>query len=397
MGPGPAPAPLTRWQQTWRLVLAALIGAAGWVVVWVVLPTTITGEWRVLSVIDLLVLPVTVWLATHRRTRPVLIASVLAVLTAVFSSASGAALLALFSLAARRHLQGLLLVLPLTVGASIFHSRVVTGPLDPNPPHPIGELVSTATLTLTFAAIAYAIGSRRAVKQAAEERLAAALREQEARVAQAQAAERTRIAREMHDVLAHRISLVAMHASALNYRQDLSDDERRTAAETIERNARDALTELREILGVLRDPAFTRGDTDRPEAPQPTLADLPALVAETRTLGAQVTLSDDSGEVAERTARAAYRIVQEALTNARKHAPGAPVRITVTGGDGQDLTVRVSQPQRDGADAPPGSGLGLLGLRERAALVGGTLEAGPDGAGQWVVSARLPDPDTVTP
>ena len=137
---------------------------------------------------------------------------------------------------------------------------------------------------------------------------------------------------------------------------------------------------------------------DRPLVMRPrAAADLPALVAETRTLGADVTLHNDSGEVTERTARAAYRIVQEALTNARKHAPGAPVQITVTGGDGQDLIVRVSQPQRDGTGAPPGSGLGLLGLRERAALVGGTLQAGPDGAGQWFVSARLPDPDTVTP
>src|SRR5690606_38211378 len=103
------------------------------------------------------------------------------------------------------------------------------------------SIVTQALLALAVAAVAYAIGARRAVSQSLHERLEATEREQAARVAQAKAAERTRIAREMHDVLAHRISLVAMHASALNYREDLTEGERRTAAATIERNARAAL------------------------------------------------------------------------------------------------------------------------------------------------------------
>src|SRR5690606_11946599 len=95
------------------------------------------------------------------------------------------------------------------------------------------------------------------------------------------------------DVLAHRISLVAMHASALNYREDLTEVERRTAAATIERNAREALTELREVLGVLRDPSQVGEAELRPEAPQPTLPDLEGLVAEARTLGTEVTVIND--------------------------------------------------------------------------------------------------------
>jgi len=389
LAPGAEPAPLTRWQKTWRLVVVVFLGYGSWATI--TLPGSqghSTARWALIA-LDAIVGLFAIWLVLRRRAHPVAVAAILTVLNAGFVTVTGAALLAFASLAARRHLQGLVLVAPLMIAATM-----VTEVVWPNetPIHPLAALLTATLATVAVGAVFYAIGSRRAVKQAAEERLAAAEREQAARVAQAQAAERTRIAREMHDVLAHRISLVAMHASALTYREDLTDEERRTAATTIERNAREALTELREVLGVLRDPQAVGGGLElRPEAPQPSLRDLPGLIEDARTLGASVELTDDSGEVPERVGRAAYRIVQEALTNARKHAPGAPVSVRLERPDGRGLVVTVRQPEHPTAvTAAPGAGMGLLGLRERVALAGGSFHSGPDGSGDWVVTARLP-------
>lgn len=393
-GPGPEPAPLSRWQNAWRMLLGVAIGLGAWLSI--VRPwgeTYSSARWALVAV-DVLIGIAGLWLYQQRRAHPVAVAVILSALSAVSVSVSGAAMLAFASLAARRHLRGVALALPVGVVATVIGERVIWP--DQAPATSVWSSVLTGTLAaLAVAAIAYAIGARRAVRESLVARVEANEREQAARVAQAKAAERTRIAREMHDVLAHRISLVAMHASALNYRSDLSDAERHTAAETIERNAREALTELREVLGVLRDPAAVGGEELRPEAPQPTLHDLESLVAEARTLGTSVTLADGwladhAGEVPERVGRTAYRIVQEALTNARKHAPGEAVAVELRGTDGH-LVVRVSQPvPTSSAAAAPGSGLGLVGLRERVALVGGTLDAGPDDSGRWVVSARLP-------
>jgi len=126
----------------------------------------------------------------------------------------------------------------------------------------------------------------------------------------------------MHDVLAHRISLVAMHAGALSYRGDLSREETQLAAGVIQDGAHQALSDLREVLGVLRDPT---GDHDgSPQRPQPTLHDVPALVAEAVDGGMRVQLDDElppEADVPAATGRTIYRMVQEALTNARKHAP----------------------------------------------------------------------------
>lgn len=186
----------------------------------------------------------------------------------------------------------------------------------------------------------------------------------------------------MHDVLAHRISLITMHSGLLSYREDLPDPERRAAVTAIDTNARAALTDLREVLGVLRDPEGTD-----PLRPQSTLADLPELLEEARAAGTRVTLLDgglDLGTVPETTGRTAYRVIQEGLTNARKHAPGTSVEIILAGEPGHELTVRMSNPRAVGRSvsaAPPTSGLGLLGLTERVELAGGRLEHGwtPDG------------------
>nr|WP_255670020.1 histidine kinase [Aeromicrobium wangtongii] len=223
------------------------------------------------------------------------------------------------------------------------------------------------------------------------ERAVTAETEQAARVAQARTAERARIAREMHDVLAHRISLVTMHAGALVYRQDLSADEMRAAAGIIQDNAHEAMVELREVLGILRDGP---GDA-HPELPQPAASDVPALLDEARSSGMRLEQvgAVDLAAVPESLGRTVYRVVQEALTNARKHAPDTLVTVTFAGGPSEGLRVIVRNPMPIGAGArAPESGLGLIGLAERTALAGGTLthRLSPDRA--FILTAWLPWP-----
>jgi signal transduction histidine kinase len=204
------------------------------------------------------------------------------------------------------------------------------------------------------------------------------------------AAERQRIAREMHDVLAHRLSLLSVHAGALEFHPDAPAEEVAETAGVIRESARAALEELRDVIGVLRE----EGSEDLTEPPQPTLADLPALVEESRAAGMRLSARIELGDAAPPTAvgRTAYRIVQEGLTNARKHAPGAAVTLTVRApGGGLEVEVRsLAAVTIAAGPALPGAGTGLVGLTERVALAGGELEHGVDPDGVFVLRARLP-------
>jgi signal transduction histidine kinase len=208
----------------------------------------------------------------------------------------------------------------------------------------------------------------------------------------ARMAERTRIAREMHDVLAHRISMLALHAGALEVRPDLPPAKVRETAELLRSTARQALEELRGVVGLLREEP---GQDPAPPPPQPTLSDIRRLVDETRRAGAKIDFEmrvEDANAVPSALGRDAYRIVQEALTNIGKHASGTATWVRVSGAPdgGLHVSVRNRQPIRAAAGpALPGSGAGLLGLQERVALAGGTLLHGPDGSGDFVVDAEL--------
>ncbi|MFC4017640.1 sensor histidine kinase [Micromonospora sp. GCM10011542] len=200
--------------------------------------------------------------------------------------------------------------------------------------------------------------------------------------------ERTRIARELHDVVAHHMSLIAVQAETAPYR--LTDVPAGTAAEftAIAGSARDALTDMRRLLGVLRSES-----TGPQTAPQPDLADLPAMVATAERAGLPVRLDATRPEgvaVPAPVGLAAYRIVQEGLANAARHAAGAAVRVTVRAGP-STLAVRI---ENSPADAPPtaqgGTGHGLTGMRERATSLGGTFTAGPLPDGGYAVAAELP-------
>jgi signal transduction histidine kinase len=232
--------------------------------------------------------------------------------------------------------------------------------------------------------------SQRLLVRSLRDRAREAEEHQRLRVEEARHLERERLAREMHDVLAHRISLLAVHAGALEFRRDASDEERQ-AAGVVRQSAYDALEDLREVIGMLRSEA----DNSSAERPQPTLNDLPALIEQSRQAGEPVTLDNQLGELGTVPAglgRHVYRIVQEGLTNARKHAPGVRVRVTVGAPEADGLFVEVSNrlPIRNVVAEIPGTGTGLIGLRERVDLVGGRLDHGRTPDGEFRLRAWLP-------
>ncbi|MET9020282.1 histidine kinase [Actinopolymorpha sp. NPDC004070] len=239
------------------------------------------------------------------------------------------------------------------------------------------------------------VHARREVLAGLRERAERLEREQAARAEQARAQERARIAREMHDVVAHRVSLMVLHAGALEV--NAPDERTARAAELIRGTGREALDNLREVLGVLRAPA---GGPPAPLAPQPGLDDLDSLLEQSRAAGVEVTRRDEGvpGELPALVGSTAYRTVQEALTNVHKHAPGASAEVVVGHGP-EEVSVTVRNDAARGPATGPSGGFGLVGLRERVHLLGGSFCAGPTGRGGFEVVALLPartsrtDPD----
>ncbi|WP_283132745.1 sensor histidine kinase [Rhizohabitans arisaemae] len=245
------------------------------------------------------------------------------------------------------------------------------------------QLISVSGLfTIPATLLGLYIDSTRRLNRALAERAERAEAEQRLRIEQARAEERTRLAREMHDVVTHHVSLMVLQAGSL--RMSAPTKEVRRAAEELRATGRRALDELREVVGVLHDAEPVE------LAPQPTLVDLSRLVAES---GVAAELTQDDGiTVSAALGRTAYRVVQEALTNARKHAPGAPVRVRVSR-DGAGLRVSVSNPaapRESRPVMPPSSRTGLLGLRQRVELVGGAFHAAPTPEGGFELTASLP-------
>jgi signal transduction histidine kinase len=325
----------------------------------------------------------------YRRRYPLQIAVALMVLGSVSSLAAGAVTMTLISLATRRLWREIV-----PVGVLSVLSGIVLFAIKPEDDTPLLlEAAFNVLFTLVVVAVGMYIGARRELVATLQDRAERAESEQTLRVAQARANERARIAREMHDVLAHRISLLAMHAGALEYRTDLTPEETARAAGVIQENAHRALTDLREILGLLRDDP---GEDGTPEAPQPTLRDLSALISEERNAGAKIRLHTkirESQSLPDSVGRSAYRILQEGLTNARKHAPGTEVDVIVAGSPGRSLLLLVRNPLPVGrVRAAPGAKLGLVGLSERATLAGGTLDHRVTRRGHFIVRARLPWP-----
>ncbi|WP_255621468.1 sensor histidine kinase [Pseudonocardia sp. DSM 110487] len=306
-----------------------------------------------------------------RRRWPVQLAVVLVLASAFSELVAGAMLAALFTVAVHRSKR---------VSFAVFVLSLLTAAaytvLRPEP-----ELPQALLLLLGVALQSAAFGWGLVI-QHQRQLVARASVEVRLRTEQAQLEAREAVAREMHDVLGHRLSLLSVHAGALEYRPDAPAEDIARAARVIRESAHQALQDLREVIGVLRAPVG--------ELPQPTVADIPDLVAESRRAGMDVELRDDvAGAPPDTVGRTAYRVVQEALTNARKHASGAAVTVAVGGSPGADLTVEIE----NGAPAAPqpvrAPGQGLTGLAERVGLAGGRLEHGPTQARGWRVAARI--------
>jgi signal transduction histidine kinase len=245
---------------------------------------------------------------------------------------------------------------------------------------------AAATVAFTAAAIAVdSLSSRRHAQRDLAEQAELTELEQARR---AVLTERTRIARELHDVVAHHMSLIAVRAETAPYRLSEIEEPVRAEFHALSGAAREALTDMRRLLGVLRD------DGPAGRAPQPQLPDLRALVASARLAGLAVDLSlpADLTGIPASVGVCAYRIVQESLSNASRHAPGAAVTVEVDRDEGA-IWLRVANgpaQTRRRADDGHGPGQGLVGMHERVTLLGGHLSAGPEPGGGFVVAAQLP-------
>ncbi|MEU4692770.1 histidine kinase [Actinoplanes sp. NPDC023714] len=314
-----------------------------------------------------------------RRRHPIALTAALLPLGAVSVMATGPILIALFTAAVRRRAP-----VVLALGAVNVATGGVYYLLHDDPASDIWVDFAMRGL-VTAAAIGWGLFTQ------AHRRLTASLRDQAARLRaeqqlraeQAKLTERARIAREMHDVPAHRMSLISLHAGALEVRGTVSPGELSIAAGAIRSGAHEALEELRSVVGVPR---------SRPEPPQPGLADVPELVASVRDAGMTVDFtsavpSDGPPVVLGRTA---YRIIQEGLTNARRHGAEPAASVRLRGAAGQGLRITIVNPLSGTPAAPSSrSGLGLVGITERVELAGGTVRFGPD-AGSFRLEADLP-------
>ena len=244
----------------------------------------------------------------------------------------------------------------------------------------------------TWVAVGAYVGARRDLMVSLRDRAERAEAERELRSEQARLGERSRIAQEMHDVLAHKVSLIALHAGGLEVNPAVGPEKVEGSARLIRETARQAMEDLREVLGVLRSDVSVDGAD---LAPVPRASDLQRLVRESRDAGVSVTgeftLPDDVPVLVGRTV---YRVVQESLTNVHKHARGASTEVFVYGVRGDGVTVRVTNVRPVAAGSLlPGAGAGLVGLRERVQLAGGRLATGPTAEGGWRVEGWLPWPD----
>lgn len=327
-----------------------------------------------------------------RRRHPLTVAACTLVMLALSVCASGAALVAVFTLAVhcqpRRTLPaGLAAVAAAAISAGLY-----------GPDYDAHALALTFVGTIAAIGVGLWVRVRRELVLSLRERARRLEDERDLHVREARLAERTRIAREMHDTLAHRISLLSVHAGALEFNRNASPEEVAHAAHVIRVSARAAQEELREVIGVLR--ADADADAEPIQPPQPTFADLEALVQESREAGMPVTISNAlHGEALPPSlGRTVYRVTQEALTNVRKHAPDQIVTVTVTGDRVSGIALEVVNRPRVGTvagSAPEhalhvGSGTGLVGLTERIALAGGELASGPLPAGGFRIGVKLP-------
>lgn len=377
--------PMTRaWSELWRLASAAILGIAAWVSSLAL--TLEAGEepilWRVN--LDALAGLVAVVLASFRHRSPFLIAAAVSLIVGFSSASLGAWLLVAISLASRRRVSEIVGVFGITLASGVAASAVDessrAAPFDWSW---AGILALVVAIPLV---IGYARGARRAELDGLR-REAELLREEQRQIAeQARLAERGRIAAEMHDALGHQLSVIAVQAAALKLHPELPAAQRQESVSAIRTAAQQALSELRHTLSMLAE------DSPEPE-PSPRLSErIDDLIEQVRQAGSPVQADLDQARLDELPAelgRPVFRIVQECLTNAMRHAPGVPVHLSVRSEPDTGVQIRVSNAFTTASEPSPGSGIGLAGIAERARLADGELQV-LRSAEHFTVEARLP-------
>jgi signal transduction histidine kinase len=329
-------------------------------------------------------------LLVWRHQWPVLVCGLALVPPLLLTSDAMAALIALAALGAARRDRMLWLAAPLVYAATALalwrdagwvEGSQIFGVFIPatGVERIVGALVLAAMMTVIPLTFGILRGTRADLRE--RERQESWLRDEVARQE-----ERSRIAHEMHDVLGHRLSLLSLQAGALEVTAPAAGE----AARTVRTTAKQSLDDLRQVIGVLRD-----GRDFQLNGPAPALTDLPELIAGTRQAGVPVNLTvmlDQAAAAPPQLATAVYRIVQEALTNIVRHAPGAPADVQVRGGPGVGVTLEIVNPVPPPGTVPPspGSGSGLTGISERVNALGGKVNIGPTTNGTFAVQAWLP-------
>jgi signal transduction histidine kinase len=253
------------------------------------------------------------------------------------------------------------------------------------------QIIVALVIFCGTALVAWVLGDsmryRRAYYAALEERAARLEREADAQAQIATATERARIARELHDVIAHHVSVMVVQADGAGYALDGNPERARRALAAISATGRQTLTEMRRLLGLLRS-----GDARTQLTPQPGLGQLRELVEQARAAGMSVSLTQQGAPhpLPEGAELAAYRVVQESLTNTRKHGGLAAAASIILRYDHDGLVVQVSDNGRGDTTAGDGIGHGLTGMRERVEMYGGTVTAGPLPEGGYQVTAQIP-------
>lgn len=372
------------WSEFWRLAVVVILGVAAWMTS--VALTLEAGEEPVLWMVGLDALGglVAVVLAAFRHRSPFLIAAAVSLIVGFSGAAMGAWLLVVISMATRRKLPEIAWVFGITTASALAATLVNDyGRSSAFDWSWIGILALIVAIPLV---IGYARGARRAELDGLR-REAELLREEQRQIAeQARLAERGRIAAEMHDALGHQLSVIAVQAAALKLHPDLPTSQRQESVSAIRTAAQQALSELRHTLSMLAE------STLEPE-PSPQLSErVDDLIEQVRQAGSPVRAEVSQARLDQLPAevgRSVFRIVQECLTNAMRHAPGVPVELSICSEPGAEVQIRVANAVSAPPPPSPGSGIGLAGIAERARLAEGELQVLRTEE-EFVVEARLP-------
>ena len=346
-------------------------------------PNEVDPAWWTVLVVLLGTVPI-YWRRTHTLAVGLVVVS--AEVFALFVGMSGAAfigsVIAVYSIGA--HTTGVLRTRVTTAIALLVLALFIAGWIDGL--SLLDEFISTGVLLITAFVVGDNLRRRRQHVADLAERADRSEREHDLLAEQRVAAERTRIARDLHDVVAHSVSVMVIQASAARRHLETDPATAANALEAIESTGRQTMDELRAILGVLRTPD---GVVEPAMGPQPSLTGLHALT-DTDDLDVALSIDGDLGRLPESVSVTGYRLVQEALTNVRRHA-GRPDSVEVRVHVGADeLSIEIVDDGRGAGSLVSDDGFGIIGMRERVGTVGGTVEAGPRRGGGWKVRAVVP-------